>query len=85
MGFTYKLIVTDFNMPRVGGIAATQRVMKYFRDQGVEMRRQPNVVGLTAHSNQKFTEEGKQAGMVRVIAKPLKFYQLEEVLDQYLK
>ena len=61
-GITYAIIFTDFNMPEMDGIASVKLIRAHF-DKKMARDRQPAIVGVTGHVEDKFRQEGIQAGM----------------------
>lgn len=78
LGVTYSLIFTDFSMPKLNGIEATQQVIEYLERKRLAV---PTIVGVTGHCQKTFIDRGIEAGMRRVVSKPLYF----EILNQILK
>jgi CheY-like chemotaxis protein len=61
---SYKLILTDFNMPVMDGIKSTQKIRKFLtNDLNIKRKDQPMIVGITGHVHHDFLEEGEKAGM----------------------
>jgi CheY-like chemotaxis protein len=52
IGFTYKVIFTDFNMPVMDGINATKKMRAYLNRQGIT--EQPAIIGVTGHILDEF-------------------------------
>ena len=71
-GMSYKLILTDFNMPVMNGIEATIKMRKYMENTlGLSRQQQPMIVGVTGHVLDSFKNEGIKAGMDEILGKPL--------------
>ena len=70
-GLSYKLIITDFNMPIMDGIQATYEIRKYLeQERAIERKDQPLIVGITGHVHNQFKKDGYKAGMDKIMAKP---------------
>ena len=80
MGINYKLIFSDFNMPQMDGIKATQLMRQYLTAQQVMREQQPTIVGVTGYINDKFKNKGKEAGMDDVIEKPCYYEEIRKIL-----
>ena len=64
---SYKLILTDFSMPKLNGIEATQDVRKYFNEELKKpIQDQPVIIGVTGHSEQSFKQRGLDVGMNKI-------------------
>ena len=73
-GLTYKLILTDFNMPVCDGIKATSMIRDHLTHQlSIKREDQPLIIGVTGHVLDKFKNEGLKAGMDRILEKPCYF------------
>ena len=73
IGITYKLIFTDISMPGMDGIEAVKQIRDHFKSKGIPREKQPYIIGVTGHCQDKFSVLGIKAGMDEVIAKPLYF------------
>ena len=62
--FTYRLILTDFNMPVMDGLEATRKLREILGDE-------VPIVGVTGYASSKYHKIGKEAGMNEVISKPM--------------
>ena len=62
-GFSYRLVLTDFNMPELNGIQATKLMRDYLYNHMVPMVDQPSIIGATGHIEDQFIELGTNAGM----------------------
>lgn len=63
----FELVIMDIHMPRMDGIEATRLIKENLRSQG----RSTKVVGLTADNDPDLHQKGLEAGMSRVIIKPI--------------
>ena len=49
-GLSYKLIMTDFNMPIMDGIKATYKIRDFLTNtRHIERDMQPRIIGITGH------------------------------------
>ena len=48
-GFSYSIILTDFNMPVMNGIESTRRIREYFDNNLIKREDQPIIIGVTGH------------------------------------
>ena len=84
MGFSYKIIFTDFNMPIMDGIDSTKKIRKFLKKEFKQKREeQPTIIGVTGHVQDKFKKAGQKAGMDKILPKPLYLDVLKETLIQY--
>ena len=79
LGITYKMILTDFNMPVMDGVEATKLMRKVLE----ECDYRPYIIGCTGYATSKYHDIGKQAGMDDVYSKPMYNATLKHVLDKY--
>jgi PAS domain S-box-containing protein len=74
---TYTIILMDMQMPVMGGIEATEKLIdKYGGDA-------PHIVALTANAFAEDKEKCLSAGMCAFISKPVKKSKLIEILKEY--
>ena len=70
----FRLVIMDFNMPRLGGMEATQQIVernkKKMEESGITQ--QILVLGCTAYTDNNTKVEGKAIGMGHVMCKPYK-------------
>lgn len=70
----FRLIIMDFNMPKLGGIEATKQILdrnkKKIEECGIAQ--QILVLGCTAYTDDNTKAEGKANGMAHVMYKPYK-------------
>ena len=83
IGFMYKLIITDFNMPETDGIQLTKQIRQLIPQLKIDglPYSQPSIVGLTGHAVSKFCHLGIESGMDEVISKPMYVDKLKRVLE----
>ena len=81
---SYSIIFTDFNMPVMNGIQATKEMRQYMDfDLQLDRDSQPNIIGVTGHVLEEYQNEGLEAGMDEIIAKPLYIGVLKNMLAKY--
>ncbi len=73
------LIVTDLKMPKLNGLQFMTAVKK------MRLANEPQMVVMTAFSQQKVIDEGKKLGVAAWIVKPVKKEMLLETLQRILK
>ena len=83
IGVQYQVIFTDFNMPLLDGIEATEKIREFLHEKGVVREMQPIVVGITGHVLDQYMTAGTKAGMDEIYSKPLYASQMEEILERY--
>ncbi len=71
----YDLILMDIQMPRMDGLAATEKIIKHFTG-----RKRPLIIGITAHAANEERERGLAAGMDDYLSKPIQLVKLKEML-----
>jgi PAS domain S-box-containing protein len=79
---SYDLVLMDNNMPKMSGIEATEKILKFEQD---EKRPFTPIVALTANASNEDKERFLVSGMDDFLAKPLDVAELERVLNTYLK
>ena len=78
------MIFLDFNMPRIGGIEATNAIRHFLLyDQKIQKEDLPIIIGLTAHDMKSASFVGEEAGMDNIYQKPLRYYDLKQLLQLY--
>ena len=83
-GGTYKLILTDFMMPVMGGIEATKLIRDFLTEEmKIPLEQQPKIIGVTAHFMEKYITDAKTQGMNEVYGKPLYFDQMKTILTDH--
>lgn len=73
----FDLILMDLQMPEMNGIEATLTI----REREAEEGKQICIIGLTAHARQETTEDCLQAGMDRILTKPIQMKELYAAID----
>lgn len=58
-------------MPIKDGIQASREIRKFLDSKKVKREDQPQIVGITGHVQDKFKNQGIEAGMDQVVDKPL--------------
>jgi CheY-like chemotaxis protein len=76
---TYLVVLMDVQMPRMGGVEATERI----RASGISQADLP-IVALTAHASQADQARFLAAGMDGFLAKPFDVAALMKVIQRYL-
>ena len=84
LGFTYRLILTDFQMPVMDGIESTKAIRSFLTAElNLKMEDQPRILGVTGHVLDEFKKKGLKAGMDDILAKPLYTSILKDALLKY--
>jgi PAS domain S-box-containing protein len=78
---TYDLILMDVQLPEMDGMEATRQIRAMAREQ----KRQPIIIGLTAHASVEDRRRCLEAGMTRYIAKPVQPVDLIQTIDDLLR
>ncbi len=73
----FDLILMDLQMPQMSGLEATRRIRA--KEAGGEKR--TCIIGLTAHARHEITDECLQAGMDKVLTKPVQMKDLYSAID----
>lgn len=76
----FDLILMDLQMPEMNGIEVTRTIRE--REAGEEKR--VCIIGLTAHARREITDDCLQAGMDRVLTKPIQVKDLYTAIDHCL-
>lgn len=74
----FDLIFMDMQMPIMDGTTATTEIRKYFR-----VFEYPVIIALTANALVDGREKCLEAGMQDFIAKPFKFYEIEDAIKKW--
>jgi CheY-like chemotaxis protein len=77
----YDIIFMDIQMPVMGGIEATEQILKY---EEKERTHHVPIVALTANALQGDREKYIQAGMDNYLSKPIEIPDLQNVIKEYL-
>ncbi|MGR3463502.1 ATP-binding protein [Limimaricola sp.] len=78
LGRGFDLVLMDFEMPVLGGLETTQRIRRLDAPlRGLQ------VIGLTAHASAETCALGAEAGMDRVLSKPLRLTTLADLLGEH--
>ncbi|MBE0596827.1 MAG: response regulator [Desulfuromonadales bacterium] len=76
-GGDFDLILMDLQMPEMNGIEATQTI----REREAKEEKRICIIGLTAHVRREITDDCLQAGMDRVLTKPIQMKDLHTAID----
>ena len=80
-GMSYSVIFTDFSMPIMDGIDATRKIREFLTiGMSIPLENQPTIIGVTGHINSQFAILGEQAGMNRVVPKPVYLSSMVHIL-----
>jgi CheY-like chemotaxis protein len=77
----YDIIFMDIQMPVMGGIEATEEILKH---EEKERKHHVPIVALTANALQGDREKYIQAGMDNYLSKPIEISDLQNVIKEYL-
>ena len=80
-GEPFDLLFMDVEMPGMDGLEAASRIRK--GEGGAENYNIP-IVAMTAHVLREFREKCQDAGMNDFVAKPVDFFQLQNILDKIM-
>lgn len=76
----FSLVLMDINMPRMGGIEATQELRKIMNENGINIP----VIALTANALVGAEQEYLKQGMDAYVTKPIDMTELRIVLDKWI-
>jgi PAS domain S-box-containing protein len=79
---TFDLVLMDEQMPRMNGIEATQKIIAYEQENGLE---HTPIVALTANVIKGVKEHSLAAGYDAFLGKPVVIKELEAVFEQFLE
>lgn len=74
------LILMDCEMPVVDGFTATREILK----KQTLLNRSANIFGLTGHTEEKYRQRCKEAGMQDMLTKPIDFQRLKQLIIKEL-
>lgn len=77
----FDLILTDIGLPGISGTELTQQIRAW---ENTSNKQPIPIVGLTAHALNTAEKENLQAGMNKVLAKPIQLNILQDVLSQFI-
>ena len=77
---SYKLIITDFNMPIMDGYEATKKI----REVEANEERKIPIIAMTANAYRETKESCFEAGMDSFITKPVKLKDLLQVMEEVI-
>lgn len=78
----YSGVLMDIQMPVIDGLEATRQIRLYEAENSLV---KTPIVAITAHASYETERDCLTAGMQGMIAKPMRYPQLEELLDQIHK
>lgn len=77
----FDLIITDVGLPGISGYELSYAIRQWEKDT----HRYPMpIIGLTAHSKNEAKKECLQAGMNRMLSKPIDLKTIEELVETFL-
>ena len=76
----YDIIFMDIQMPIMGGIEATQKILEFEKDNGAK---HVPIIALTANALQGDREKYIDAGMDNYTAKPINIEQIKFLIEEY--
>ncbi|KTC84664.1 MULTISPECIES: response regulator [Legionella] len=77
----FDLIITDIGLPGISGIELTYLIREW--EKSLQKAEVP-IIGLTAHDLGESEGKCLQAGMNKVISKPIYLRQMQELITQYI-
>jgi len=77
----FDLIITDLGLPGISGTELSQQVREW---EFLHQKKSLPIVGLTAHASDTSKLECLQAGMNKVLEKPIHLNAMLDLLDQYV-
>ena len=78
----FAMLLMDIQMPLMDGFEATKAIREYEREKRL---RQTPIIAVTAHVMENYREKCLQAGMNDYLAKPVKKYQLRDMVQKWLE
>ncbi|MBA2652454.1 MAG: response regulator [Tatlockia sp.] len=78
----FELIITDIGLPGISGTELTAAIREWEREQN---KKQIPIFGLTAHTLHESETCCLQAGMNRVLSKPIYLDEMQELVFQFIK
>ncbi|MBN2505681.1 MAG: response regulator [Verrucomicrobia bacterium] len=80
----YDIILMDCMMPEMDGYAVTERIRQGERVSSIHFKSSPYIIALTANALPGDRERCLAAGMNDYLTKPMRLFELEQVLDRAL-
>jgi CheY-like chemotaxis protein len=77
----YDVILMDVMMPVMDGMTATSEIRKIEAERHTEPEKQVRIIAVTANSFEEDREACLRSGMNYYIGKPLKFNELQDILQ----
>ncbi len=78
----FDIIITDFNMPEMGGLELTTR---YRQQEHKEGRKRAIIIGLTADARQEQIQKAMETGMDDCLFKPVSLDELRQCISIHIK
>ena len=78
----FDLVFTDLNMPVLDGLQASTQILDFLKEKGAE---ELVIIAITANVDIADQEKCYEAGMKRILTKPVKKKDLEVMLREYLE
>jgi CheY-like chemotaxis protein len=80
----YSFIFTDFSMPEMDGIESTEKIREFLTNEWrLHISKQPFIIGVTGHTEEKYRQRGIAAGMNEIQPKPLYYKAMMDLLKRY--
>uniref|UniRef100_A0A7S1Y743 histidine kinase n=1 Tax=Grammatophora oceanica TaxID=210454 RepID=A0A7S1Y743_9STRA len=80
----YDLILMDMEMPIMGGLEATERIVRAHQKQG-QQQQKPKIVFLTAHVQDSFRQEAQKVGGDGFISKPFTLKTIKNLMASMMR
>ena len=70
-------------MPFLDGYDATVQIRKYlWEERGLQLRQQPIISAVTAHTEEIFIQKCYESGMNYVLSKPVKIDKMKQICEE---
>ncbi|KAK9423220.1 hypothetical protein SUNI508_04514 [Seiridium unicorne] len=77
----FDFVLMDLQMPIMDGFEATRKIREFEEEQGIA--KASTIIAITGVGNEDARKEAVDAGMSRYLTKPVKFKELQQLLEQY--